>query len=79
MSEAAAIVIEDHSAADLSWKQQSNCGGGKTVRGRMGNMENLTQDTKKGTRSQWRWPQAHQCHLYLALVGGFSYKEVGKP
>lgn len=71
MSEAAASVIAGHSAADLSWKQESNYRGRKTVRGRMGNTENLTQDTRKGTRPQWRWPQAPQAHLYFALVGGF--------
>ena len=71
MSEEAASVIAGHSAADLFWKQESNYGGRKTVRSRMGNMENLSQDTKKGTRPQWRWPQAPRAYLYLALVGGF--------
>lgn len=82
MSEAAASVIAGHSAADLSWKQESNYGGRKTVKGRMGKTENLTQDTKKGTRPQWTWPQTPQAHVYLSLVGGvFSslHREVGKP
>lgn len=72
ISEEAAIVITGHSAANLIWKQESNCGGRKAIKGRMGNAETLTQDSKKGTRPQWRRPQAPRAHVYLALVGGFS-------
>lgn len=70
MAEVAAGVITGHSTGDLFRKHETTRGGRKTVRGRTGNIENLSQDTKKGTRHQWGWPQAPQAHFYLALVGG---------
>lgn len=45
-SEAAASVITGDPAADLFWEQEWNYGARKTVRGRMENMENLTQGTR---------------------------------
>lgn len=51
MPEEAAVVITGHSTANLSWKQESNYGRRKTVKGRMGNAETLIQDFKKRVKT----------------------------